>query len=261
MHRDMGDGVQFKSLRDEVSPQEWEARKELAACYRLVAHFGFNDSISNHMTLRVPGEPDHFLINPGGYLFSEICASSLVKIDLDGNVLSEAPTGIVNPAGYVIHSAVLGARPDANSVIHLHTVPGVTISSRKDGLKFYCQESMRFYGRVGYHDYEGIARDTDEREGLARDLGKDNIVLMLRNHGTLVVGSSVAEAFTWTMSLERSCQIQIAAEGTGKELVHPSEEICRTTLEQTRNSNRPTGDKAWAAFRRLADFHYPSYIN
>jgi ribulose-5-phosphate 4-epimerase/fuculose-1-phosphate aldolase len=260
MHRDMGAMVEFKSLKDEVSPQEWQARKELAACYRLVAHFGFNDSISNHMTLRVPGEPNHFLINPGGYLFSEICASSLVKVDLDGTVLSEAPTGIVNPAGYVIHSAVLGARPDVNSVIHLHTVPGVTVSARKSGLKFYCQESMRFYGRVGYHEYEGIARDTDERESLARDLA-DNAVLMLRNHGTLVVGGSVAEAFTLTMSLEHSCQIQVAAESTGEELVHPSDEVCRSTLEQTRKSNRPTGDKAWAAYRRIVDFNYPSYVN
>jgi ribulose-5-phosphate 4-epimerase/fuculose-1-phosphate aldolase len=260
MHRDMGAMVEFKSLRDQVSPQEWEARLELAACYRLVAHFGFTEGTNNHMTLRVPGEPTHFLINPAGYLFSEICASSLVKIDLDGTVLSEAPTGIVNPAGYVIHSAVLGARPDVNSVVHLHTVPGVAVSTRKGGLKFYCQESMRFYGRVGYHDYEGISRDTDEREGLSRDLA-DNIVLMLRNHGTLVVGGSVAEAFNLTMSFERSCQIQIAAESTGEELVHPSDEICRSTLVQTRQTNRPTGDRAWAAYRRIADFHYPSYIN
>lgn len=260
MHRDMGAMVQFKSLQDSVSPQEWQARKELAACYRLIAHFGLNEAINNHITLRVPGEPSHFLINPAGYLFSEICASSLVKIDLDGTVLSEAPTGIVNPAGYVIHSAVLGARPEVNSVLHLHTRAGVAVSAQKSGLKFYCQESMRFYGRVGYHEYEGISRDTDERERLARDL-KDNSVLMLRNHGTLVMGNSVGEAFNLTMSFEHSCQIQLAAESTREELVHPSEEVCRSTFEQTRNSNRPTGERAWAAYQRVADCYYPSYVN
>jgi ribulose-5-phosphate 4-epimerase/fuculose-1-phosphate aldolase len=260
MHRDMGAMVQFKSLREAVSPEEWQARLELAACYRLIAHFGFGEGRANHITARVPGEPNHFLINPGGYLFSEICASSLVKIDLDGTILSEAPTGIVNPSGYVIHSAVLGARPDVNSVIHLHTVSSAAVSTQKSGLKFYCPESMRFYGRVGYHDYEGISRDIDERVRLAGDL-RDNAVLMLRNHGMLVMGNSVAEAFSLTMNFERSCQIQIAAESTGEELVHPSEDICRKTLEQTRMSNKPTGDRAWAAYRRIVEFYYPSYVN
>src|SRR5690606_30401015 len=146
---------------------------ELAALYRLIDHYGFASTTANHMTARVPGEPNNFLINPRGYLFAEICASSLVKIDIDGNILSEAPTGIVNPAGYNIHSAVMAARPDVNCAVHLHTVPGTAVSALKDGLEFLCQESMRFYGSIGFHDYEGIARQSDERERLARDLGNN----------------------------------------------------------------------------------------
>src|SRR5262249_24345369 len=141
---DMGARVQFPSLKGQVSPEEWDAREQLAACFRLVEHFGYNGTINNHISARVPGEPEHFLINPGGYLFSEVCASSLVKVRLDGTILSPAPTGIVNPAGYVIHSAIMAARPDVACAIHLHTVPGVAVSAQKEGLKFYCQESMRF---------------------------------------------------------------------------------------------------------------------
>jgi ribulose-5-phosphate 4-epimerase/fuculose-1-phosphate aldolase len=256
----MGARVAFKSLKSEVSPQEWEARLELAACYRLVDHFGYNVTPANHITARVPGEQDRFLINPAGYLFGEICASSLVKIDLEGNVLSEAPTGIVNPAGYVIHSAVLEARPDVNCVVHLHTVPGIAVSAQKEGLKFLCQESMRFYGRVGFHEYEGVARAMDERRRLARDLG-DNFALILRNHGSLVVGRTVAEAFNLTMSYERSCEVQIAAQSSGNELVFPSQEVSEKAANHRDARNVPIGDTAWKAYRRIADAYYPSYVN
>lgn len=257
---DMGARVAFKSLKDEVSPEEWEARLQLAAFYRLVDHFGFNKAPNNHMTARVPGEPDHFLINPAGYFFGEICASSLVKIDLDGNILSEAPTGIVNPAGHAIHSAVLGARPDVNCVVHLHTVPGVAVSAQKEGLKFLCQESMRFYGRVGFHDYEGIARANDERERLAHDLG-DNFALILRNHGSLIVGRTIPEAFQLTLSFERSCEIQIAAQSSGGELVQPSREVSEKAANHRDARNKPIGDAPWKIYRRLADTYYPSYVN
>jgi ribulose-5-phosphate 4-epimerase/fuculose-1-phosphate aldolase len=257
---DMGAHVQFKSLKGQVSAEEWDAREQLAACFRLVEHFGYNGTINNHISARVPGEPNHFLINPGGFLFSEVCASSLVKVHVDGTILSPAPTGIVNPAGYVIHSAIMAARPDVGCAIHLHTVPGVAVSAHKEGLKFYCQESMRFYGKIGFHEYEGISRDTSEREAIQRDLG-DNIILLLRNHGTIVVGGNIAEAFTWQVNFERSCEIQVTAERTGGDLTLPSPEICAATREQTRGGNSPTGEKAWNAYRRIADAHFPSYLN
>jgi ribulose-5-phosphate 4-epimerase/fuculose-1-phosphate aldolase len=259
-HLDMGARVSFNSMKDQVSPEEWDTREQLAACFRLVEHYGYNGTINNHISARVPGEPDHFLINPGGYLFSELCASSLVKVHMDGCILSEAPTGIVNPAGYVIHSAALEARPEVRCVIHLHTIAGVAVSAQSEGLKFYCQESMRFFGRIGFHDYEGIARDVDERDSLRRDLGR-NTVLLLRNHGTLVVGRSIAEAFTYMMNFERSCQVQMALEASRGELIAPPPEICEQTRGQTERGNEPTGEKAWRAYRRIADCYYPSYMN
>ena len=260
MHMDMGARVSFKPLKSEVSSLEWDAREQLAACFRLIEHYGFNGTINNHVSARVPGEPDCFLINPGGYLFSEVCASSLVKVRLDGAILSEAPTGIVNSAGYVIHSAIMAGRPDVQCAIHLHTVPGVAVSAQKDGLKFYCQESMRFFERIGFHDYEGIARDSQERESLQRDLG-DNIVLLLRNHGTIVVGRSIAEAFTLMMNFERSCQVQVAIDSSDTQAVVPPREVCLQTRSQTEQSNQPAGGKAWNAYRRIADCYYPSYVS
>lgn len=257
---DLGAHIQFQSLKDQVSPAEWEMRQDMAACFRLIEHFGYNGTINNHISARVPGEPDHFLINPGGYMFSELCASSLVKIDMAGRILSPAPTGIVNPAGYVIHSAIMAARPDVHCAVHLHTIAGVAISAQQEGLKFYCQESMRFFGKVGYHDYEGISRDNSEREAIERDL-KDNIVLFLRNHGTIVVGTSIAEAFTYSVNLERSCQIQLAAQQSGAALIHPSPEICEATRHQTQTGAQPGGLKAWRAYRRIADALFPSYLN
>ena len=260
MQHDMGNNVSFRSLKDEVSREEWEARLALAACYRLVDHFGYNVTPANHITARIPSEPEHFLINPGGYLFGEICASSLVKIDINGNILSEAPTGIVNPAGYVIHSAVLNARPDVNCVVHLHTVPGIAVSAQKHGLKFLCQESLRFYGRIGFHEYEGVARETSECERLSHDLG-DNLVLILRNHGSLVVGRTVAEAFNLTMNYERSCEVQLAVQSSNDELVLPPQDVCQKAANHRDARNVPVGDAAWKAYRRIADLYYPSYKN
>ena len=257
---DLGAHIQFQSLKGKVSDSEWALREDMAACFRLVEHFGYNGTINNHISARVPDEPEHFLINPGGYMFSELSASSLVKIDSDGRILSPAPTGIVNPAGYVIHSAIMQARPDVHCAIHLHTIAGVAISAQAEGFKFYSQESMRFYGKVGYHDYEGISRDTSEREAIERDL-QDNHVLFLRNHGTIVVGASIAEAFTYNVNLERSCQIQLAAQQSGVPLLHPSPEICEATRQQTQTGNQTSGLKAWRAYRRIADALYPSYLN
>ncbi len=260
MHGDMGAKVSFKPLKGAVSPEEWETRLQLAALYRLIDHYGYCSTTANHITARVPGEPRNFLINPAGYMFGEICASSLVKIDLDGNILSEAPTGIVNPAGYNIHSAVMANRPDVNCAVHLHTIHGVAVSALKDGLQFLCQESMRFYGRIGFHDYEGVARAVDERTRLANDLA-DNFALVLRNHGSVIVGRTIAEAFTLTLAYERSCEIQISAQSSGAQIVAPPQEVCERTSNHRDARNTPVGGEAWNAYRRIVDFHYPSYAN
>ncbi len=194
--------VEFTPMRDRVSEQEWQTRVDLAACYRLVARYGMTDLIYNHITARVPGEAGHILINPYGFLYTEITASSLYKIDLDGNVVLKPDTHYgVNHAGYVIHSAVHGARHDIACVIHTHSRAGMAVSAMKCGLLPLTQTAMRFHGRVGYHDYEGPAIDLDERQRLVRDLG-ENDVMMLRNHGILACGRSVAEAFNILYWLE-----------------------------------------------------------
>lgn len=260
MYIDMGARLPNKSLKDSVSPEEWETRVNLAACFRLIAHYGYNTAPDNHITARVPGEPDHFLINPGKRMFTEVTASNLVKIALDGTIVGEAPTGIINPAGYIIHGAVMGARADVNCVVHLHTVPGVAVAAQKKGLQFYCQESMRFYNNVGFHEYEGISKDLDEQERLAHDLA-DNFVLILRNHGSLVVGRTIAEAFVLTLAFEKSCTIQMAAQASGEELVIPSKEVCEQTANHRGRLNRPMGGDAWESYRRIADAYYPSYAS
>ncbi len=260
---DMGALLENPSMKDKVSPEEWTRRTDLAACFRLIDHFQLNSSPGNHITARVPGEPDHFLINPGGRMFSEITASCLVKIDFDGNILqdeADAPTGIVNPAGHIIHSAIYMARKDANCVFHLHTVPGIAVSTRKGGFQYYCQESLRLYKRIGYHPYEGIARDMTERDRMAAELGDENFALVLNNHGSLVVGRTVGEAFTLTLSFEKACAIQIAAESGGHDTMLPSEETCEATHRLTTAKNFPGSDAAFPSYRRIVDAYYPSYL-
>ncbi len=260
MEVDMGEGLEFPSVKDKVSKEEWETRVDLAACFRMVSHFGYADSTGNHISARVPGEDDHFLINPGGYLFSEVSASSLVKVHIDGTVLSEAPTGYANEAGYVIHSAVMMARPDIRCCIHTHTIPSIAVSLQEDGLQYYCQESLRFYNKVGYHDYEGTAEDIDERQRLAADLG-DNDVLFLRNHGLLVVGATIGETFIMNKSVEKSCNVQVTAQSSGVKLVQPPDEIYVKTANRNRTANGPRSGRTWAAFRRMADKLYLSHKN
>ena len=194
--------VELKPIRERVSEAEWEMRVNLAACYRLVARYGMTDLIYNHITARVPDEPGHILINPYGFLYTEITASSLYKIDLDGNVVLKPDTHYgINHAGYVIHSAVHGARHDVECVVHTHSRAGMAVSAMKCGLLPLTQTAMRFYGRVSYHAYEGPAVDLAERERLVRDLG-GNDVMMLKNHGLLVCGRSIAEAFNQLYWLE-----------------------------------------------------------
>ena len=202
-----------------ISAAEWEVRVALAACYRLVHLCGWTDLVYTHISARVPGKDEHFLLNPFGFAFDEVTASNLVRIDLDGNVVDGSGARI-HKAGFVIHSAVHGARADAQCVIHTHTTAGMAVSMLKDGLLPLSQHAQLFYGRLGYHDYEGLAIDIDERARLVRDLA-DHPAMILRNHGLLVAGSSVPEAFSIMHHLEMACQAQLAAMATGANLVFP----------------------------------------
>ena len=214
-----------------VSDAERQVREDLAAAYRLVALCGMDDSIYTHISARVPGTEDQFLINPYGWLFREITASSLVKIDLQGRIV-DGSTEDVNPAGFTIHSAVHAARHDAACVLHTHTVAGVAVSSLACGLQPINQWSLQFYGRVAYHDYEGIALDHAERERLVADLGPSKKVLILRNHGLLTLGRNVAEAFILMLNLDRACRVQMAIQASGMPPQHLSPEVCEHTAKQ-----------------------------
>lgn len=213
----MADDIGAVSLKGRVSAEEWQARVDLAAVYRLVALHGWDDMIFTHISMRVPGPEHHFLINPYGMLFDEITASSLVKIDLEGQIVS--PTNyFVNAAGFTIHSAIHAAREDAICVIHLHTDQGTAVAAQKEGLLPLTQHGMIALPQVAYHDYEGVALDHDERPRLVQDLG-DKRLMILRNHGTLAVGASAAEAFMGMFYLERACLQQVMALSAGRENV------------------------------------------
>jgi len=206
------------SIRDQVSEAEWQARVDLAAAYRLVALYRWDDLIFTHISARVPGEEHHFLLNPYGMMFDEVTASSLIKIDLDGNKVMESPY-FINPAGFTIHSAVHEAREDALCVMHLHTDYGIAVSAQKDGLLPLSQQAMFPLASLAYHDYEGLALNEEEKPRLVSDLG-DKTYMILRNHGLLTVGPTVAEAFLAMYILERACKIQILAQSGGRDL-HP----------------------------------------
>ncbi len=238
---------------------EHEVRVALAACYRLIAHFGMDDLVYTHISARVPGRPDHFLINPYGLMFHEITASSLVEIDHEGDIVED--TGYpVNKAGFVIHSAIHAVRPEVNCVLHTHTRAGIAVSCLEEGLLHINQHSAMFYGCVAYHDYEGIALDLDERTRLERDLG-DKPVMILRNHGLLTVGRTVPEAFSLRYYLEQSCRIQIDLMATGGRLNRLSDNVCQHTAQQFAESPVPRGEREWPALLRLLDAKDPSYRN
>jgi ribulose-5-phosphate 4-epimerase/fuculose-1-phosphate aldolase len=247
------------SLDAEAPSAEWRQRVELAACYRLLAHYGMTDLIYTHSTARVPAEPGHFLINPYGHRWEEIKASSLVKIDIDGNKVGDSPHR-VNSAGFTIHSAVHMARHDAACVIHTHTRAGMAVSAVKGGLAPISQIALQFYGRLGIHDYEGIALDLDERQRLIRDLG-GHCGLILRNHGLLTVGRTVAEAFSLMFYLNRACEVQVSTLSMGLELVAPPEEVCERVGRQYDQMAFDDGDLQleWAAHLRMLDALDPSY--
>ena len=236
---------------------EHEVREQLAACYRLVHHYGWTDLVYTHISARVPGPEEHFLLNPLGFMFNEVTASNLVKIDLEGNNVGRSPHP-VNKAGFVIHSAVHAARPDVQCVIHLHTPAGMAISMMKCGLLPLSQHAQMFYGRIGYHQYEGIAVDTDERKRLVRDLG-DKPVMILKNHGTLVAGATIPQAFSFMFHLEKACQAQLAAMSTGQELELPPEEASIRTRDLVVRDDSPVGRAEWPALMRMLDSIDPSY--
>ena len=241
------------SMRPRVTEAEWQARVDLAACYRLVALWGMDDMIANHVSLRVPGEEGAFLINPYGYLYEEITASSLVKIDLDGNILLKPDFDYgINRAGFVIHSAIHRARPAAHCVIHTHTAAGMAVSSLKAGFLQMTQTSMRF-GSVGYHDYQSVAVDLAEQDSIVADLG-DADLLILRNHGLLVVGETVQQAFSNIYRAELSCKAQLLAMAASNELsVVPPEIVAKTNHLYLPTTRRPFGVLEWPALLRKLD--------
>jgi ribulose-5-phosphate 4-epimerase/fuculose-1-phosphate aldolase len=237
--------------------EERQARIDLAAAYRLVAHYGWDDMIFTHISARVPGPEHHFLINPYGMLFSEITASSLVKVDLDGKIVEPTPY-FVNPAGFTIHSAVHAAREDAKCVLHLHTVAGVAVSCQEGGLLPTNQTAMLLNDQIAYHEYEGVALLLDERPRLVADLGEKNVML-LRNHGTLTVGSTVGEAFLAMYFLERACAMQVALLAGGVPLHYPSAEVQDVVKRQSANGVPAVAKLAWDAQLRMLDAKDPSY--
>lgn len=236
-----------------LSESEWQARCELAALYRLIAYYRMTDLIDTHITLRVPGAEGHFLINRYGVAFERMRASDLVLIDLEGRVVDSHFGGRVNAAGFVIHSAIHEARPDLHCIIHTHTAAGMAVAAQRDGLLPLSQHALKFYGNLAYHTYEGIALSLEERERLVADLGPHK-AMILRNHGLLAAGGSVAAAFHEIYFLERACQAQIQALSGGVALTLPSEAVCRHTAAQfTRDGIDGIIELAWQAALSLIE--------
>lgn len=250
----------FVSLKGAVSPQEWQLRVDLAATYRLVALYGWDDMIFTHISARVPGPEHHFLINPYGLLFDEITASSLVKIGIDGQKVHDSPYS-VNPAGFTIHSALHMNRDDAHCIIHLHSTDGVAVAAQVDGLLPLTQHAMLITDDLAYHDYEGLALDLDERERLVHDIG-DKHLMLLRNHGTLAIGRTCADAFLRMYHLERACSMQVRALAGGVNIHWPNQGVPARTAEQGRMGFEGfVGMLAWPALLRKLDRIDPGYKN
>lgn len=247
------------AIKPEISAEEWAARVDCAALYRLVALQGWDDLVFTHISMRVPGPEHHFLINPYGYLFEEITASSLVKVDLEGSIVAAQPGTLINPAGFTIHSAIHAAREDAKVVIHLHTDQGVAVSAQRRCLLPISQTAMAVLADLAYHDYEGIALDLDERERLVADIGTKNI-LMLRNHGTLSVGQTAAEAWMRIFFLERACQMQVLAQSGGAELIEWDGPMQTKVAGQASLGFTLVGERlAWPALKRKLAREAPGY--
>jgi len=253
--------LDIPSLKGEVSDDEWKVRVDLAAAYRLIAHFGWDDLIFTHLSARVPGPEHHFLLNPYQLMFEEVTASSLVKVDMNGMPVGATPF-ITNSAGFTIHSAVHMARPDAHAVIHLHTPAGQAVSAHAEGLLPLTQTAMLVRQDVAFHDYEGLAVDLDERERIVADLG-DKGAMLLRNHGTLTVGETIGEAFLRMYFLERACEAQIMALSAGEGQVNnPPQGAPEVTAQQGAISLKmAAGALAWPALLRKAYRLDPSFAS
>ncbi len=250
--------MEIRSRKGEVSPEEWRARVDLAAAYRLVALFKWDDLVFTHISARVPGTEDQFLINPYGFMFEEITASSLVKVDLQGNKVDDSPHP-VNPAGFTIHSAIHAARHDVECVLHTHTLNGIAVSAQKEGVLPLSQQSIFVLSSLGYHDYEGVALRDDEKPRLVHDLGRNNF-LMLRNHGLLTVGASIADAFQAMYLFESVCTIQVRAMAGGVPLTHVHPQIIATAQQQAAQVTRGLGGALiWPGLLRRLDRHCPGY--
>ncbi len=250
--------VEIPSLEGKVSEEEWKVRVDLAAAYRLIAHYGWDDIIFTHLSARVPGPEHHFLLNPYNLMFEEVTASSLVKVGMEGLPVEPTPF-ITNPAGFTIHSAIHMAREDAQAVIHLHTPHGQAVSAHGDGLLPLTQTAMLIRDEVAYHDYEGVAVDLDERERIIADLGP-KCAMLLRNHGTLAVGETVGEAFIRIYFLERACQAQILALSAGDNLNNPPQGAPEVTAQQGKIGLKlAAGALAWPALLRKCYRLDPSF--
>lgn len=245
-------------IKSQVSEQEWQLRVDLAACYRIIAHYGWDDLVFTHISARIPGDNPEFLINPYGMFFEEVTASSLVKVDLQGNKLMDSPYEI-NPAGFNIHSAVHEAREDAHCVLHLHTNAGVAISALKDGLVPLSQQSLFPLSGLSYHGYEGIALNPDEKARLVADLGETNFMI-LRNHGLLTCAGTIADAFLFMYVLQRACEIQLMAQSTGKELVSiPAPILAGIQAQADQVTHAAGGLLAWPGILRKLERLDPSF--
>lgn len=254
----MSTSTTLTSKKDHVSAEEWQLRVDLAAAYRLVAHFGWDELIFTHISARIPGPEHHFLINPYGMMFDEITASSLVRIDQQGNKINPEDYDI-NPAGFTIHSAVHAAREDVKCVMHTHTTEGVAISTLKEGLQPLSQQSLFPLSNLAYHDYEGVALREDEKARLQESLG-DNNFMILRNHGLLTTGASIADAFLAMFVLQKSCEIQLQAMSTNRPLTQIPDSILNTIQQQAQTVTKGLGGKlAWPGLLRRLDRIDQSY--
>ena len=250
------------SQKNNMTGAEHTTRVDLAAAFRLVDLYGWSDMLATHLSARIPGPDEHFLINPVGMMFEEMTASCLVKVDIDGNILNESEIGI-NPAGYTIHSAVHMGRKDAGCVMHTHTAAGLGVATQKSGLLPLTQMALAVIAQTGYHDYEGPAFDLRERDRLINDLASNN-VLILRNHGLLTVGKTVAEAFVWLFRAERACRFQLSFQQAGVPAQAIPKEVQDISIERSKKAisasgHRPIGQFEWPALIRKLNRENPGY--
>jgi ribulose-5-phosphate 4-epimerase/fuculose-1-phosphate aldolase len=252
------------STETAITEAEYATRIDLAAAFRLVDLYGWSDMLATHLSARIPGPNEHFLINPVGMMFDEMTASCLVKVDIDGNILSESEFGI-NPAGYTIHSAVHMGRKDAGCVMHTHTAAGLGVATQKSGLLPLTQMALAVIAQTGYHDYEGPAFDLGERDRLIKDLARNN-VLILRNHGLLTVGKTVAEAFVWLFRAERACRFQLSFQQAGVSPQEIPKAVQDVSIQRSKKAisalgHRPIGEFEWPALIRKLNRENPGYAD